>query len=127
MGSDGSGYGAEGERPAWLTEHLEVKDWVVIKPGAAHATAPGALPVGSWVGGDKGLLHIAEDSLLKVPREVSQQLTAPSKKATADMWLPVCAWYPRDLRMLCHWLPQTHTRAARDSAWDWTTWPITQR
>eukprot|EP01043_Picozoa_sp_COSAG02_P064445 COSAG02_NODE_9426_length_2220_cov_1.568128_2_plen_384_part_01 len=64
-----SGYGAEEDRPAWLAEHLEVKDWVVIKPGAAHATAPGELPVGSWVGGESGLLHIAEDALLKVPRE----------------------------------------------------------
>lgn len=63
------GYGADGERPAWLAEHLEVKDWVLIKPGAAHATAPGELPVGTWVGGDNGLLHVAEDSLLKVPRE----------------------------------------------------------
>jgi hypothetical protein len=91
MGSDGSGYGAEGERPAWLTEHLEVKDWVVIKPGAAHATAPGALPVGSWVGGDKGLLHIAEDSLLKVPREVSQAARMRVVSARPAHALPLAA------------------------------------
>ena len=57
------------DRPAWLASHLEVKDWVVIKPGATHPTAPGLLPLGTWVGGENGLLHIAEDSLLRVPRE----------------------------------------------------------
>lgn len=62
------------ERPAWAVEHLEVKDWVVIKPLVRIAT-PGAAtaapvaPLGSWVGGLNGLWVTDESSLLKVPKE----------------------------------------------------------
>lgn len=53
-----------GSSAPWLAQPLEAKDWVIIRPGG------GAGPLGTWVGGESGLLCVPEAALLRVPREV---------------------------------------------------------
>jgi NADPH:quinone reductase-like Zn-dependent oxidoreductase len=57
--------GSDRQLPVWAGEHLEVKDWVVVKPCASKQTQP----LGTWVGGSNGLWVAPESALLKVPRE----------------------------------------------------------
>ena len=58
-----------GSSAPWLAQPLEAKDWVIIRPGG-RAHGGGAGPLGTWVGGESGLLCVAEAALLRVPREV---------------------------------------------------------
>ena len=58
-----------GSSAPWLAQPLEAKDWVIIRPGGG-GHGGGAGPLGTWVGGESGLLCVPEASLLRVPREV---------------------------------------------------------